>query len=208
MKRWLSGLVIFSYITVLSYGVVCHSLSYRVAQHPMMYFIIWDMFCGWSAYADATKIVAQGESGTYYELSPPPWGEIVPYGSVGRHNYDNLKRHFPKLAENTLRHTQHEPIDRIFVIEEIWPKKFDLPEPVWNALYDSPKDAKHYYRLRAELNSDCEVVRGYSGWHDNQAWIAISDNPRLVNEARNGQSFFMVDQGRNTIGALGSPKGN
>lgn len=196
MKRRLSSLVICAYLGVLGFGLVSHTFQYANVKHPLMYYIIWDMFCGWSAYADATKIVAEGESGKFYELAPGPWGEIHPYGSVGRHDYDNRKDFYVRLASNTLRHTQHEPIARIVVLEEIWSKIYDLPDDIWKARYDEPKEVHKYYRQRAEMTGDCRVIRRYSGWHDNQATVAVIDNPRLMNDSRSSQSVFALEQPR------------
>jgi hypothetical protein len=209
MKRLLASIFISSYLSILAYGVVCHALTYRSDQHPMMYFIVWDMFCGWSAFADGTAIVAEGESGKFYELAPAPWGEIVPFGSMQRHDYDYLKRHYRDIALNTLRHTQHEPITRIFVVEAAWSKKFDLPDALWKERFDVPKDPKKYYRLRAEMDGEGMLVRHYTAWLDSQGYKVVADNPRLMNDSRNGQSFFAVDQSRPAGSVyMTSPKGN
>jgi hypothetical protein len=50
MKRWITHLTIAAYLGVLTWGVVSHALGYKTGMHPGMYFIVWDMFCGWSAY--------------------------------------------------------------------------------------------------------------------------------------------------------------
>ena len=217
MKRWLASLFISGYLATLGYGIACHTLSYGVSQHPIMYFIVWDMFCGWSAYAGNVHVVGEGESGRMYELAPGPWGDFVPYGSMGRQHYDSFYNHLGTIAVNTLNHTRHEPITRMFVIEEQWAKKFDLPDHIWNSRYDEPKDKQKYCHVRLELNGDGRIVRSYAGWIDTLVLSMLADNPRLRAESRTAESFFMVDrQGSNIYGGganasfapVGSPMGN
>ena len=76
MKRLATVLFILAYIGSLGWGIVAHAVKYKASSHPAMYFVVWDMFCGWSAYANRTQIIAEGESGRYYDCllytSPSP----------------------------------------------------------------------------------------------------------------------------------------
>ncbi|MGQ0633225.1 MAG: hypothetical protein ACT4QC_01335 [Planctomycetaceae bacterium] len=151
MRRLVTLAFITVYLGALVYGNLCHAVGHGTGSHPLMYFIVWDMFCGWAAYDSRTHIVAQGENQKFYELAPAPWGEIRPWGSLGRHHYDGFNSHSGRIALNTLRHSAHEPIERVFVIEECWAKKFNLPDSVWKSRYDAPRDPYSYYRLRSEF---------------------------------------------------------
>ena len=73
IKRWAVSLVIVGYLGSLGYGIVCHTLNFNTTSHPGMYFVVWDMFCGWSAYANRLHIIGEGEDNKYYELAPGPW---------------------------------------------------------------------------------------------------------------------------------------
>ncbi|HEY2252739.1 MAG TPA: hypothetical protein VGH74_16810, partial [Planctomycetaceae bacterium] len=95
---------------------------------------------------------------------------------------------------NVLKHTQHEPISRILVVEECWPKKFNLPEPVWNMRYDNPKEEYHYYRLRVVMLPDGTVAQRYSSFAQFQNGLMANDNPRLVAEAEKSRPVFMFDR--------------
>jgi hypothetical protein len=57
MKRVLSIAFIVAYLGTLNFGILCHMLGYATASHPLMYFIVWDMFCGWSAYDARAYVV-------------------------------------------------------------------------------------------------------------------------------------------------------
>ena len=195
MKRWFAVTFITAYLGSLSYGILCHTLGVGVASHPVMYFLVWDMFCGWAAYQNLNHIIAEGESGTLYEASPGPWGDIYPYGSkVGRQHYDSFVNHGHALALNVLRHTDHEPITRIFVIEELYAKKYDLPDAVWKRRYSGTKDKFSYFRVRREYCGEGRLTLSHASWFDQQYMLTLIDNPRLEREARNSQSFFMVDR--------------
>ncbi|MBW3542605.1 MAG: hypothetical protein KY476_20270 [Planctomycetes bacterium] len=209
MKRRLAVLTIVSYLTALSWGVVGHALSVGTASHPAMYFVVWDMFCGWAAWSQRMHIVGEGESGRYYELAPGPWGPFRPFGKLDRRNYDPNGIYAGRLALNCLRHTRHEPIVRIFVVEESWPKKFNLPEHLWAMRYEEPKDVQTYYRVRHVLTGEGALVETYSPWLEYQAGLALADNPRLRADARRSTPFYAISVARpvdpNSAGRRYSP---
>lgn len=194
MKRWLATGFIVVYLGVLNMGILSHMLGYKTGAHPMMYFIVWDMFCGWTAYDARTHIIGEGESGRYYELAPGPWGEFIPWGHLGRHHYDAVNNHTGRVALNTLKHTTHEPMTRILVIEESWAKKYNIPDPVWALRYDDPKDIQKYYRVRSVIMPDGTYTQNYSPWITYVAQKMLQDNPRLAAQAVKSMPYFMVDQ--------------
>lgn len=190
MKRWFAVLAIAGYLGSLCAGLACHTLSTGAARHPAMYYVVWDMFCGWGSYSTRVHMVAEGASGTYYELTPSPWGDFNPYGSLARINYDRVGIYLPKFAGNVLRHTKHEPITQVFVIEELWPKKYNLRDDVWTRVHGGQKDVHSYYNLWAVLNADGQPSQVYPNWMSKQSIFSISNNPRLHAEASRSRSFF------------------
>lgn len=207
MKRIAAGTFIVAYISALSIGNFCHTLNYQTGSHPLMYLVIWDMFCGWSAYASQVHVIAEGESDKYYELAPGPWGAYRPWGGdFARHSYDAFYNHIGRMAVNTLKHTEHEPIARIYVIEENWPKKYDLPEYIWKFRYgDQPRDVQTYCRLRQELDGNGQLHRGYTSWLHYVQIKQLSSNPRLQVSMQRSQPMFVI--GRDKPGrALSVPE--
>ncbi len=193
MKRILAVAFMIIYVGALVYGNVCHLVQEGRSSHPMMYFLVWDMFCGWSAFDSRIVLVAEGESGKYYDVSHAPWGEFHPYGYIGRENYDQFQNHTPKIALNILRHTSHEPMTRLFVIEKCWAKKYNMADPVWKARYDDEKDLEPYYRIRVTLLPDGTILQNYSSWLQYQFSQMMMDNPRLVEQARRSKTLFVLD---------------
>lgn len=194
MKRWLTSTFIVLYLGALSWGIVAHAVKLLPHVHPAMYFVVWDMFCGWSSYESRLQIIAEGESGRYYELAPPPWGEIKPFGNIGRRHYDNTAGHAPKIALNTLEHTRHEPITRIFVVEECWAKKYNLPDHLWKQLYyKEPQDRQTYYHLRYVMTPEGALLQTFPSWYDKQYSLAVNSNPRLKRESQLSRPFLAVD---------------
>lgn len=194
MRRWCVGIFITSYLTALTVGILSQTLRVGMAAHPVMYFIVWDMYCGWAAYNSKYRAVAEGVSGTCYDLEPPPWGTFKPYNTLDRFQYSTATGWMAKTAAHTVAHTQHEPIARIFVIEESWAKQFDLPEYVWKARYNIPKNKYTYSTIRVELDGTGQVVKAYNNWVDVQRQMMVGDNPRLQQIMRNTRSFWMVDE--------------
>ena len=196
IRRWLASLGITAYLTALLYGIVSHAASYNESAHPSMYFIVWDMFCGWSAYENRTHIIGQGVSGKYYELSPGPWSDYHPFGDISRQNYDSFNNHPDVIALNCLRHTQHEPMTRLYVIEENWAKKYNLPESVWQRMYNEPKEPYSYFRVRKVMNPNGAVVFNTGPWLSYQTNLTITDNPRLMAVARKSVPMLSVNLSR------------
>jgi hypothetical protein len=195
MKRILVVAFIVGYIAVLTFGNACHLLRYGVGSHPMMYMIVWDMFCGWSAYDMRAKIIAEGESETYYDLTQAPWGELHAYGHIGREHYDHLNSHGGTIALNVLKHTSHEPIVRIIVLDECWTKKLNLPDSVWSMRYDEPKNWHTYYHVRQVLLPDGTVSKWNDCFLTYQMRRMAMDNPRLVQQSLTGRPMFLNEPG-------------
>ncbi len=199
MKRWLASTFIVLYLCALSYGIFSHALSFKTGSHPAMYFVVWDMFCGWSAYSHRLHVVGEGESGRYYELAPGPWGEVQPFGDLERRHYDVRGLVAGRLAANTLDKTSHEPITRMFVVEEWWPKKYNLPENVWALRFDDPKplpeQIPRYYKIRHILDSDGTMLKTFPNWVAHLRNTAIYSNPRLQADMRRGKTFYAVQNG-------------
>ena len=191
VKRWLAGLGITAYLGTLLFGIVSHAANFQDGSHPSMCFIVWDMFCGWSAYESRTHIVGQGISGKYYELSPGPWSDYHPYGDISRQNYDSFNLHPQTIALNCLKHSAHEPMTRLYVIEESWAKKYNLPESVWQQRYAEPKEPFSYFRLRTVMTPEGRVTRSSVPWLSYQTNLTITDNPRLMAESQRGPMFMV-----------------
>ena len=142
---------------------------------------------------EPTARVAQGESGKYYELTPAPWGEINPYGSIGRVHYDRRLRYTRPTSRSTFsKHTDHEDIARVFVIEESWPKKFNLPDSIWERTHDEPKDIVRYYYMRQVISPNGVVLQSNPTWLSHQYILSIGKNPRLKKDMHRSRPFIAV----------------
>lgn len=205
MKRWLSVGFIVVYLGVLSLGVVGHTIGYGTGAHPLMYYLVWDMFCGWSAYDSRIHIVAEGDSRRFYELTPAPWGELHPWGHLGRQHYDMFNSQTHRMADNVLKHSSHEPISRIYIIEECWAKKYNLPDSVWQARYDEPKNPQHYFRMRSVLMADTMRGENYANWLTYQTARSIADNPRLNAQATGSRPMFLLDLENQALSGMPGP---
>lgn len=196
MRRWLATGFITTYLAFLGWGIVSHAMRFQVFSHPVMYYAVWDMFCGWQAYESRIHLVAEGVNGDFYELSPPPWGHFAPFGDLGRIHYDPLGNSFLRIAQNTLKNTEHEPIRRILVVEECWQKKYNLPDDMWAARFDEPKDPKSYFWLRNTFTPEGDLMYSVVDFVGYQSSLAVCENPRLMADAKRGRPFFSVNPAR------------
>lgn len=192
-KRWLVCGFIGLYLGSLSYGILAHTLQTGTGSHPAMYFVVWDMFCGWSAWSTRNQIVAEGESGKFYDVGTPPWRDYCPYGSLARRHYDPNQRYVVHLAQNVLKHTMHEPITRIFVVEEAWPKRFNLPDPLWQKRLSTPKDRKVYTHLRHVVTGEGMLLSSQPGFITYQTGLVMAKNPRLRHDSQKRRPFITLE---------------
>ena len=204
MKRWLINLGVLLYAGALCFGIGCHTLKTGTGLHCAMYFVVWDMFCGWTSYSCRVHVIGEGESGRYYELAPGPWGEIRPFGRLGRRHYDVTGLHSLRLARNTLRHTDHEPMTRMFVVEEYWNKKFNLPDHLWHRRFDEPRQRQTYFSVRHVMDNEGRLVQSAHSWLEQQYQHSVGDNPRLAAEAKGAQPFLAINSGANRSGVYAS----
>jgi hypothetical protein len=205
VKRWLTGLGITAYLGALLFGVVAHAANFHDGSHPSMYFLVWDMFCGWSAYETRTHVVGQGVSGKFYELAPGPWGDYRPYSNISRQHYDSFNLHQGTLALNCLKHTEHEPMTRLYVVEEVWAKKYNLPESIWKQRYPESKEPYSYFRVLTVMTPEGQVTRSFGSWLAYQTNLTITDNPRLTAEANRSQPMFLVQPQSDSKRSLPDP---
>lgn len=193
MKRCAAIAFIVLYLCVLGYGLAAHVLEYNNLANPGMYYIVWDMYCGWSAYETRLHIVAEGRSGRMYELESP-WGSYRPFGAIDRRHYDAGAVHCGAMARNILAHTEHEPIERIFLIEESWSKKYNLSPELWSQFHEEPYEPVSYFRLRAWFTSDGVCQERYLDIGGYLAHQAVASNPRLQNDIIKGRQFEALRQ--------------
>ena len=164
LKLWAAGVFIAGYLGSLGLGVASHALRYGEGAHPLMYYVVWDMFCGWTPHSYRTHVLAEGESGTWYDASTGPWDDFKPYGHLPRICYDVEGTHAARIGLNVLRHSAHEPIARLVVVEECWPKKFNLPQDRWEARFHGPKDPVSYFAVRHVVSADGVLLGSRPSW--------------------------------------------
>jgi hypothetical protein len=95
-----------------------------------------------------------------------------------------------KHIDHVLSHTEHEPVNKVFVVQEFWPKQYNLPERLWKRNFGCERDKLSYYHLRAVCNEEGALVASYPDWLNQQTMNAVGDNPRLRHEVQQAQSSF------------------
>jgi len=190
MKRTIAISTIVLYLGSLACGIASHTLQFGNAAHPAMYYVVWDMFCGWSGYETRNHLIAQGASGQYYRLTPVPWGDYQPYGPANRIDYDSFAMHGGAIARNILRNTEHEPIQQVYLIEENWSKRYNIPDYLWR--FEEPKEKHSYFHTRVTYNGDCEAIDAKMSWHSAIQAHHLNTNARLAQLRKNSRKVFAV----------------
>ena len=194
MKRILINCGIACYLFALAYGLSVQIFKFQKRTNPLFYYFVWDMYSGWCGYEERIHLIAEGESGQHYRLTPGPWKEFIPYGASGRHNYDFWNSYQGRLALQTLNHTTHERMAKIRVVQEVWPKKFNLPDHLWSQRHDDdPKDKHSYYVVRSELDPEGRTLVNNVEWNAKLVHWSMMDNPRLLDDMHRNRPMIAVD---------------
>ena len=204
ISRTISTTFIAAYIGCLCFGILAHVMKVGLNGRTLSYFVVWDMFCGWEAYDNRTHIVAEDIHGQYFEVKPP-WGEFTPFGHVPRVHYDVSNSLVPRHIKNVLSHTSHPEIDRVYVIQEIWPKQFNIPDHLWSQYFEESRDRMSYYNLRAVCTESGTVLNSYPDWFVAQTLKSVADNPRLQLAAKRAQPYYNTFVNPSRTAAAASP---
>jgi len=191
LKATCAILFITSYIGWLSWGVTAHALKVGLCGNTYSYFVVWDMFCGWAAWDTRTHVIALDSQGQYYDVTEP-WGEFHPYGHLARIHYDNTHHLLPKHIDHILSNTLHSDIDRVYVIEEVWPKQYNLPPDLYAHYFNGPKDQVSYFHLKAICTDEGTPLTVKPDWYHQQTLNSIADNPRLRKQASRSSGTQMT----------------
>lgn len=189
LKFLVIALFISSYVSFLSWGIVAHALKVGICGNTLSYFAVWDMFCGWSAWDERTHIIAEGASGRFYDVREP-WGEFQPFGHVARIHYDHTNHMLSRHIHNVLKHTQHEEIDRVYVVQEVWPKQYNLPPELYARYFEQESDKHPYFHLRAVCSDRGRPIQVFPSWFSQQTLNSLYDNPRLAQQSRRANSLY------------------
>jgi hypothetical protein len=189
IKRWASVLFVTCYLLSLTWGVVAHTLKVGINGNTLSYLFVWDMFCGWHAYDNRTHIVAEDADGNYYDVREP-WGAFQPYSDVDRVHYDVSDHLIARHINHVISHTSHPEIDRVYVVQEIWPKQFNVPAHLWSYNFHEPMEKVSIFHLKSICTATGSRIESYSDWFDKQTLMTISDNPRLQQASREATPYY------------------
>jgi hypothetical protein len=189
VRRWASAVFITVWFLVLSGGIIGHALKMPIVGNVFGYFIVWDMFCGWQAYDNRTHMIGEDSDGNFYEIREP-WGPFQPFNAVDRVNYDVSNYLATRHIRNVLRHSDHPPLDRIYVVQEIWGKQYNAPDHLWYRCFAEPKDKVSVFSLRAICAADGSPIESNPDWFLAQTLNTIADNPRLRLQAQAARPYY------------------
>ncbi|MEZ6123238.1 MAG: hypothetical protein R3C49_08705 [Planctomycetaceae bacterium] len=99
-------------------------------------------------------------------------GRVHPFGHVARIHYDNTNLLLPRHIDSVLKHTDHEQVDRVFVIEEVWPKQYNLPPSLY-AHYFGRKRSPELLHVRAICTDNGSVITCFPTGILSSVWIPL-----------------------------------
>ena len=103
----------------------------------------------------------------------------------------------------TLRPFRKIELFRVFVVEECWSKKFNVPDRIWKWRYDEPKQIHKYYHVKSVFTPEGIPIAVYPTWATQQYVKSVANNPRLRVESHRGRAFYLVNPRTRTRGPFG-----
>ena len=189
-SRWAVNSLIAGYLGALAVGLALH--AWQLPGHNTLpgYFVVWDMFCNWTGYENRVRFIGEGESGRHYDLLAADIHSPRLHGSEHRAHYDYSGRHTPLVASRVAERSRHEPLTRIFVMEESWSKQFNLPPRLYEQTHGCRPDRVVHRHLRGILAPNGHVLQTQAGWFVCQQQEAMFANPTLRGDAYRGRSLY------------------
>ena len=192
--RLLTNLGIAAYLGALSLGIVVHALNLPGKVTLPGYFVVWDMFCAWTGYESRIHVIAEGESGTHYDLLAGQTGSPHLHGSLHRINYDYDGTCGPAVAKLAAACTSHEPLTQITIVEEVWSKQLNLSDAAYERYHGCPKQPRSYRSVRTVLRPDGSIAASQPPWFRLQQQAAVMANPVLAEQAVRGRDRYTVQR--------------
>lgn len=190
-KRLLTNALIVAYLAALGVGLALHALNLPGKASAAGYFVVWDMFCGWTGYETRVRYIGEGVSGQHYDLLAADSRSPRLHGSIHRAHYDFSGRHTPAIAACVAARTGHEPLARIYVVEENWSKHYNLSPRLFEQTYGRPHGEFPVHRhFRGLLAADGYVLQTQASWLAVQRQEAMLANPKLMTEVQRGRDVF------------------
>ena len=191
LRRLAINLGIVGYVGALGLGLALHGLNMTGKSSLPAYFVVWDMFCHWNGYESRVRYVGEGVSGQRYELQADALGPYL-HGPIARDHYDFFHQHGATLARSVADRTAHEPLTRVFLIEEHWSKQTNLSPTLYEQTHGQPWHRTVHRQVREVISIETDRVESRESWLAAQTRRAVMSNPVLKAEQNRGRPVYAV----------------
>ena len=150
-----SAVIVYSAVT---FGFLALHAVGDQGWYPTAYFFTWDMFPIY--YYEASRRIAVGRTrgGQYVRLHPGPFDRFRGgvHADLTKVDLDRSGRLFRRAVEHTLAMTSErqrlDPVTHVFLLEQYWPEKFNLPPDLYEAWAGAPRPDRKYWRVTGEFD--------------------------------------------------------
>lgn len=157
LRRAAACVAIAAYLGTTAFYLARHALG-KPSPTPLGYCFTWDMF-PWH-YSESCRRVALGQrrSGEYVQLVPCGLQQFRGgvHGGLTRVDLDRRGGWFRPTVEQTLRLTGagggSDPVTQVWLCEEYWPVKFNLPPEVYVEQTGRPRPERRYWRVLGKFD--------------------------------------------------------
>jgi hypothetical protein len=150
LRHFIAILFIGSYLLLTGFFLVRHALGDSLA-HPIGYFWTWDMFPNYPTESARRWAVGETAGGAYVQLLPNSahrfrWGV---HGDATRFDIDRRQLFFRQATLHAIkRHNataSDDPIRFVYLAEQYWPEKLNLPDELYHGFYYDEVTKKVYW---------------------------------------------------------------
>lgn len=155
IRRLLVTGFVLSYIAAVLFFFYCHLLG-QTRGMPWGYFWTWDMFPNYASFSARRMALGETEAGRYVKVFPTNKMHFRRGGSGDLTRFD-LPRNDVALrfaVEKTLaanaREQNPDRVRYVFLVEEYWPVKFNLPNDLYEKAFGEENPNRHSFRILDE----------------------------------------------------------
>ena len=155
IRRLLVVAFILSYLAAGVFFLYCHLLG-QTRGLPWGYFWTWDMFPNYPSFSARRLALGETEGGHFVRVFPTNKMHYRRGGSGDYTRFD-LPRNdaaLRKAVEETLEAAHasaaDDPVTYVFLVEEYWPVRFNLPDDLYRKAFGEENPQRHSFRILDE----------------------------------------------------------
>ena len=152
MRRVVAVVLILCYLGAGTFFLYCHLLG-ETRGLPWAYYWTWDMFPNYPSFSARRMALGETKSGEFVQVFPTNKIRYRRGGSGDLTRYDlprndaTLKYAVAEALKETPPAEEEDPVTYVFLVEEYWPVRFNLPDDLYQESFGEENPRRHAFRI-------------------------------------------------------------